>query len=312
VSYSGSAQSNVYSGKAAGSYAYRVRGCNPAGCGPYSGTGTVQAVYAPGSAPSLSAPATNTTGSYTLSWSTVATAVSYNLEESSNGGSGWSGIASVSGTSAGVSGRGAGTYLYRVKACNAAGCGSYSSNASTQVIFAPSGAPSLSAPASAGVNGYTVSWSGVAAASSYILEESANGGGWTATQNANATSQAFSGKGNGSYAYRSKGCNLAGCGPYSNTQTTVVDASPPATPSFSYGYRYINTSPTTFELGWNASARATRYEISGAVSYSGPKTFVTLSRSGSVNTVQVRACNENGCSAWSPVFTPSLEGGKGK
>jgi YD repeat-containing protein len=312
VSYSGSAQSNAYSGKGAGGYAYRVRGCNPAGCGPYSGTGTVQAVYAPGSAPSLSAPATSTTGSYTLSWSVVATAVSYNLEESSNGGSGWSGIASVSGTSAGVSGRGAGTYLYRVKACNAAGCGSYSGNASTQVIFAPSGAPSLSAPANAGVNGYTVSWSGVAAASSYILEESANGGGWTVTQNANATSQAFSGKGNGSYAYRSKGCNLAGCGPYSNTQTTVVDTSPPATPSFNYGYRYINTSPATFELDWTARARATRYEISGAVSYSGPKTFVTLSRSGSVNTVQVRACNENGCSAWSPVFTPSLEGGKGK
>ena len=307
VSYSGSAQSNAYSGKAAGSYAYRVRGCNPAGCGPYSGTGTVQAVYAPAQAPSLSAPATNTTGSYTLSWSTVATTVSYNLEESANGGA-WTGIASVPGTSAGVGGRGAGTYLYRIKACNAAGCGPYSGNVSTQVIFAPSGAPSLSTPASAGVNGYTVSWSGVASASSYILEESANGGGWTATQNANATSQAFTGKGNGSYSYRAKACNIAGCGPYSNTQTTVVDTSPPTTPSFNTGYRYINTSPATFELDWTASARATRYEISGAVSYSGPKTFVTLSKTGSVNTVQVRACNENGCSAWSAVFTPTLEG----
>lgn len=310
VSYSGSAQSNAYSGKAAGSYAYRVRGCNPAGCGPYSGTGTVQAVYAPGSAPSLSAPATNTSGSYTISWSTVATTVSYNLEESSDGGSSWSGIASVGGTSAGVSGRGAGTYLYRIKACNAAGCGPYSGNASTQVIFAPTGAPSLSAPASAGVNGYTVNWSGVATASSYTLEESANGGGWTATQNANATSQAFSGKGNGSYAYRSKACNIAGCGPYSNTQTTVVDTSPPATPSFnSPSYRYLSSGKGMFYLDWTASARATRYEVTGAVSYSGPKTIVTLSKTGSVNSVQVRACNENGCSAWSAAFTPPLEGG---
>lgn len=307
VSYSGSAQSNVYSGKAAGSYAYRLRGCNPAGCGPYSGTGTVLAVYAPAAAPSLSAPATNTTGSYTLSWSTVASTVSYNLEESANGGA-WTGIASVPGTSAGVGGRGAGTYLYRIKACNAAGCGPYSGNVSTQVIFAPSGAPSLSTPASAGVNGYTVSWSGVASASSYVLEESANSGGWTATQNASATSQAFTGKGNGSYAYRAKACNIAGCGPYSNTQATVVDTSPPATPSFNTGYRYINTSPATFELDWTPRARATRYEISGAVSYSGPNTFVTLSKTGSVNTVQVRACNENGCSAWSAVFTPTLEG----
>ncbi|WP_371184596.1 RHS repeat protein [Xanthomonas sacchari] len=312
VSYSGSAQTNAYSGKAAGSYAYRVRGCNPAGCGPYSGTGTVQAVYAPGSAPSLSAPATNTTGSYTLSWSTVATTVSYNLEESSDGGSNWSGIASVGGTSAGVSGRGAGSYLYRIKACNAAGCGPYSGNASTQVIFAPSGAPSLSAPASAGVNGYTVTWSGVATASSYTLEESANGGGWTTTQNASATSQAFSGKGNGSYAYRAKACNVAGCGPYSNTQTTVVNTSPPATPSFNSGYRYLNTSPVRFELDWTASARATRYEVTGAVSYSGPNTNVTLNKTGSVNTVQVRACNDNGCSAWSAAFTPTAEGGKGK
>ncbi|MEL4892298.1 hypothetical protein PQU63_12365 [Xanthomonas protegens] len=66
------------------------------------------------------------------------------------------------------------------------------------------------------------------------------------------------------------------------------------------------------ELDWTASARATRYEITGAVSYSGPNTNVTLNKTGSVNTVQVRACNDNGCSAWSAAFTPTAEGGKGK
>jgi len=45
----------------------------------------------------------------------------------------------VGGTSAGVSGRGAGTYLSPIKACNAAGCGPYLGNASTRVIFAPAG-----------------------------------------------------------------------------------------------------------------------------------------------------------------------------
>src|SRR3546814_14114545 len=47
TAYSGTAQSKAYSGKASGSYGYRIRACNPAGCTGYSATQTVQSVPVP-------------------------------------------------------------------------------------------------------------------------------------------------------------------------------------------------------------------------------------------------------------------------
>ncbi|MGN2248423.1 hypothetical protein ACFWZ3_17245 [Frateuria sp. GZRR35] len=64
-------------------HSYALRACNPYAC-----SGWVSAVLSdvynpPNSAPSLSAPSTNGTGSYTVSWGTVFQASSYTLQERS-------------------------------------------------------------------------------------------------------------------------------------------------------------------------------------------------------------------------------------
>lgn len=290
------------SGKAAGSYVYRVNACNSTGCGPYSSSGTVQVIYPPGSAPTASAPSSNTSGSYTVSWTTVATATSYTLEESGDGGGSWSAVQSSNASSWGASGKAAGTYSYRVKACNVAGCGSYSGTVSTQVVYAPTSAPTLTVPSSSATGSYSVSWTTVAAATSYTLEESSNGGSsWSTVQSAASSSASISGKGDGSYVYRVKGCNLAGCGGYSGTQTVTV-AIPPPVPT---GLKLVGSSSTgtftTYKASWSAVSGATRYELNGAASYSGTSTSYSWTQSGafsSVWTVRVRSCNAVACSEW--------------
>src|SRR5690606_30645337 len=120
---------------------------------------------------------------------------------------------------------------YRAQACNAAGCSGYSGTGSVQVVASPTAAPVMTVPASGGTGAYTVSWTAVATATSYRLEENANGGGWSLIQNAAGLSRAISGKPTGSYAYRAQGCNGAGCGPYSAVGTVPVGLQVPAMPA---------------------------------------------------------------------------------
>ncbi|MFA1262473.1 hypothetical protein ACDI97_13940 [Xanthomonas axonopodis pv. fascicularis] len=95
------------------------------------------------------------------------------------------------------------------------------------MLYPPSGAPSLTVPGSSSTGNYTVSWSGVATADSYRLEEQVNGGGWSEVQNAPSISWGAGGKGNGTYGYRARGRNAAGCGPYSGSGSIQVSLPPP-------------------------------------------------------------------------------------
>ncbi|MBD8900355.1 hypothetical protein [Rhodanobacter sp. DHG33] len=204
TAYSGTATSAALTGLANGSYTYQVQACNNTGgnsvCTAWATGGTLVVTHPPASAPTLTVPASSTTGSYTVSWGSVATATSYTLQMSSNGGSTWSTAYSGSATSWGASGQATGTYGYRVQACNASGCGPWSGTGSTNVLLPPGSAPSLSVPASSSNGSYTVSWGSVATASSYNLQENANGAGWTTKQSSSATSWSTSGRGTGTRA----------------------------------------------------------------------------------------------------------------
>jgi methionine-rich copper-binding protein CopC len=298
-----------YATKQAGSYAYRASACNPAGCGPASPISTVLVYYAPAAAPAISSPATTAGDSFTVTWTVVAGATSYGLEESVNGG-GWSQLKELSGTSHVLTGKATGRYSYRVRACNGAGCGPYSSVATTGVLLPPAGTPTISAPGASSNGSYTVSWTAVAAATSYQLEEQKNGGSWTSIQNSGETSRAITGKANGNYGYHVRGCNASGCGPWSGIKTVVVNIPPPipAMPSSLTGGIDVDNSvrPPIKETNvyWSSSAGATYYQLSptsdaapATLWYSGPYTDFTTYQSG-VNTFWVRACNAYGCSAW--------------
>jgi hypothetical protein len=136
--YTGSATSYTQHETVTGVWIYQVEACNSSGCSAFqlkhSG---VTVTIPPASAPSLSVPATSGTGSYTVSWGAVSGATSYTLQQSSNGGSSWSTTYSGSATSDALSGIGNGTYTYRVEACNAGGCGVWSTTHAITVTLIP-------------------------------------------------------------------------------------------------------------------------------------------------------------------------------
>lgn len=290
-------------GQANGTYGYQVQSCNSGGCSGWSSVSTTTVLHPPGSAPTISVPASSTTGSYTVSWSGVSTATSYNLQEQVNGGS-WTTVQSGASTSWSTSGRGDATYGYQVQACNSSGCGPWSSVASTSVLLPPSSAPSLSVPGSNGSGSYTVSWSGVATATSYNLQEQVNGGGWTTVQSGASTSWSTSGRGDATYGYHVQACNSSGCGPWSSVASTTVLLPPSSAPALSVPGTNGNGSYT---VSWSGVSTASSYTLQEQVN-SGGWTTVQANGATSWNAsgkgsatygYRVQACNSGGCGPWS-------------
>ncbi|WP_372359240.1 wall-associated protein [Xanthomonas axonopodis] len=302
-SYSGAGLSKTFGTRTAGVYTYRVRGCNPIGCTGYSASGSVSVVYPPAATPAVSAPARATTAGFTVNWSAVGGADRYVFQESANGGA-WSTLQEGAQQTFGTGARGVGMYAYRVAACNRAGCGGWSGNVSVQVIAPPTLEPSLSAPALVSGNAYTVSWSTPAGSESFQLEESVNGGGWTLVYVGGGASFATS-KGKGSYGYRARACNFAGCGPTSGIVTVTVSP-PPATPTMQLA-NWLTTRTAPYqvwcEVGWSAVADAVEYQLqtnAGKALYAGAKTYVSANGNAyCAYEYKVRACNAGGCSPWS-------------
>ncbi|KGQ18732.1 RHS-repeat-containing protein [Lysobacter dokdonensis DS-58] len=168
---------------------------------------------------SLSAPAQSTTGAYTVYWASTVRATFYRLEERTSAGA-WTLVHDAAATSRAVTGKTAGTYRYRVAACNESGCGPWSPEANVVDIDPPSDVPAASVPAVNTTGAFTVSWNAVEGATSYHLDESTNGGAWTQVQDAAVTSRAVTGKSTAvPHAYRVRACNAAGCGGHSATRT---------------------------------------------------------------------------------------------
>jgi YD repeat-containing protein len=263
----------------------------------------------PSAAPTLTTPATSSTGSYTVSWTTVSGALAYNLQKEVNGGA-WALVLNTGSTSWSAASQPSGTYGYRVQACDSAGCGPWSATGTTTVSIptAPATAPALSVPASSTTGSYTVSWSSVSGAGSYTLQQLVNGGGWTVVSASAATSWNASGEASGSYSYQVQACNAVGCGPWSGVGTDTVTLPPiPATPSL--------TTPATnatgsYTVSWTGVSNATSYTMQEQVNGGG---WTTVSASAATSWAasvpngtygyRVQACGFSGCSAWSGTST---------
>ncbi|WP_408951510.1 hypothetical protein [Lysobacter sp. Hz 25] len=306
--YTGSNLTKSFSGKPYGYFAYRIKGCNPAGCGPTSAVSTVYSLYPPGSAPTISAPAQSDAGSFTVTWNAIGGATSYQLEQSALGG-GWGLIQDADATSRMIHGGSTGTYSYRVRACNAAGCGATSAQVNVQVIGPPTAAPSISVPASSNTGTFGVAWTGVATATVYQLEESREGTAWTLIHQDGSGGTTVWGRGDGRYGYRVRACNPAGCGSYSEVTFITVDL-PPATPAITLADWLRNTLNgrivnDTCTVRWTSTAKTTAYELqssdNGALLYRGTSTQIASGSKGQYCTLNyaVRACGSGGCSAWS-------------
>ncbi|WP_313207164.1 RHS repeat protein [Stenotrophomonas sp.] len=305
VVHNDAALSRQLNGRTAGTYDYQVRACNEAGCGPYSAVRSMLVTLAPTTAPTLTVPATSNTGGATLSWTAVPAATSYEPQQRKDQGT-WTNLAATGTTSATVSGLTSGNYAYRIRACNIGGCGNYSAEMSIQVLLPPTTAPSISAPSSSGTSAFTISWTAVASADSYKLEESLGGTAWSVLQQGASMTRPLS-KTNGDWYYRVQACNAGGCGPYSAAHLVRVLLQTPAVPT---GLVVTRTNGGEFcSMRWNSVAGATRYRLArGAAIYEGGDlSFVQTSPC--LPWYTIAACDANGCSAPSRQVAP--QGGSG-
>jgi len=174
----------------------------------------------------------------------------------------------------------------------------------------PNAAPAnLVAPSRSILSEWTVSWSGVARATHYRLEESANGGAWSVMHDEASTTKTITGKGAGAYSYRVSGCNEVGCGPVSNIRTVERITAPTTAPSPSgpavndVGAFIISVSPvagaTYYVIDQSANGGAWGQAHNGAAT----SAYLTGRNTTIDHQYRARACNEAGCGPTSGVIT---------
>ena len=307
--YDGTATSKAFSGQAVGTHEYAVRACKTTGsytsCSAWKYSGDT-VVSAPAT-PAPNAPTSDNNGAYTVSWGSVTGATHYDLQRQTDGGS-WSTIANdTTDTSRAESGLANATYGYRVRACSAVGCSSYSAVDSTDVAITPGAPASITTPGTSYSGDHTVSW-GAASGSitTYDLNKRVNGGSWTSDYDGLNLSNAYTGLSAGTYEYQVRACKTTGsytsCSAY--VQTGVATVATPAVPGALDAPGSDNNG--AYAVTWGSVTGAATYELqrrvnSGSWSTVQNTSATSASESGlgdGTYDYRVRACSAVGCSAY--------------
>jgi YD repeat-containing protein len=307
---SGASTSWNTSGRSNGSYSYQVQACYVGGCGPWSTITTTTVLYAPSSAPTVTTPANNTSGSYTVSWSGVSTATSYNLQEQVNGGA-WATVQSNGASTWGANGKGNATYGYRVQACNSSGCGPWSGISNTTVLLPPPTPTGVSAPATSSGT-FTITWNASSTATSYDVHQSINNGTWTLVKSVSTNSATIVATTSGNYTFYIAALNGSGWNGQVGASNVVVVTIPPASaPTLSVP---TNNTTGSYTVSWSGVAGATSYTLQertngggwSTVQANGSTSWNAASHGSATYGYQVQACNAGGCSSWSSVASISV------
>ncbi|UPG96709.1 hypothetical protein L2Y97_13275 [Luteibacter aegosomatissinici] len=309
--YSGAATTVSFAVAVEGGYVFRVKACNPNGCSVPTQTNAVTVRHTPAAPGSITVQSPST-GSIAIGWPAVSYGQTYAVGRSTDGAN-YSDVFYGAATSTTQSVSTTGTYWFRVRACNSTDgtyCGPSSPAAALSVTMPPAQAPGISVPGSSSDGCYTVNWSGVAGATSYVMQEQVNGGGFATIGNNGSGALGICGKGNGTYGYRVQGCNAGGCGPFSGTASVTVTLIP-AIPGGIHMEETIVGKSQRYTLSWYATPNATRYEILNIqlnkTIYSGGDLSYRVEAGvfpyDLHNTYRLRACNAQGCSAWSAEIT---------
>lgn len=275
--FTGTATSASISGHGNGTYYYRVRRCNGSACTPdKEGANGVVVAIPPAVPATVTIPASNNTGSYSITWTSVAGTTGYQLYEATNAGfSGEIGVYSGTDLNKPISGKTDGTYFYRVRACNAVACSAPREGSNSVVVTIPPGAPqSITVPGSTAGTSFTIGWlapsSGIVTAYELYESTSSNFTSQTLAYNSNGTSTALSGRTSGTYYYRIRACNSNECSGYtSGANGILVDLiapSAPGTPSFSI--TGTNVTASYGPASDNVGVTAYEYRLNGAASWS--------------------------------------------
>ncbi len=209
----------------------------------------------PGTPSSATVPSASSSGDFTLSWSNVSGESHFMWREYHNGTwSVWNNTAQNV-TSVALSGRLAGSYYYQVKACHIlatpqCGAARNSNTITVTLVTIPSKPNSIdiSDGSSSSDGSYTVSWSNSTnSPTRYEYQESVDGlwsGTWIST--GLSTNTSIAGNGNGTYAYKARACNSAGCSSDITSANVVVSI-----PSDVGGSGWKNTSGSIPDAAWN-------------------------------------------------------------
>jgi YD repeat-containing protein len=140
--YDGSSLSTPVSVSVTGTYYFRVRACRTTvtytNCSDWRTSSGVVASLPPIPG-SLTVPATNNTGNYSVSWGAIAGVANYTLQERI-GSREWATVQDTAATSRSFTGKGNSRYSYRVRACAAMGCSGYTAPETVNVVRARTGA----------------------------------------------------------------------------------------------------------------------------------------------------------------------------
>jgi YD repeat-containing protein len=285
-----------------GQYVFRVTAYNARGRSEHVSSNGVTIAHVPASLPSISVPPSSS-GAVAISWPATAYATRYELEHSTDGN--WPQIYSGTATSITINEPVSGNWYYRVRACNANGCGGYATSTYVPVTLPPTGAPSVNGAGTSNSGAYSIGWNGVGAATYYNVFENVNVTTWGLIAQTGSGIWSLSGKPDGTYYYAVQACNAGGCGPWSVTIVVSV-AHIPDVPT-----AYINLSNVgkreNYTMTWTPVPYATYYQImrmpSGAVVFSADgRSFLLEGGTEPYErhfTYQIRSCNAVGCSAWS-------------
>ncbi|TBR39411.1 MULTISPECIES: RHS repeat protein [Dyella] len=311
AAYDGTATNAAVNGLAAGVHTFRVRACNSYNCSAWKSSTNLVVTLAPNGTPTLTAPGGSINGAYTIGWSTVSAATNYTLQESFNGGA-WTQVQANGNTSWAASGKGNGSYAYRVQACNVAGCGLWSSTGATTVLLPPPAPTSVTAPVTA-YGAFTVSWAAAPTATAYQVYQSFNGGAKALVYNGSAMSLTVAPSSSGTYGYSVYAANASGSSATSRESGNVVTVTlaPTLAPSISVPANSINGSYT---VNWSGVSGATSYTLQeqfnggawGNVQANGSTSWGASGKGTGIYGYRIQACNVGGCGPWSSVGTTAV------
>ncbi len=251
-------------------YYYRVRGVNA--CGETGVSNLLQSVVTPAApATPVLQPFTNIscTG-FTVNWTAVSGAGSYELDVATNPGftvfvSGYNGFPTT-GTSEAVSGLLVNnTYYVRVRAVGSCGIGNNSPSQSVITLGTPA-VPTIQPATAINCNQFNANWSLVSGATEYHLDVATDAGfsiivpGYNNLNVGNVSTQAVTGLAAGvSYYYRVRAVNSCGTSGNSGSQNVSTLSSPPA-PTYPSS-PVTGQNCTGFTVNWNAVSGASSYRL---------------------------------------------------
>lgn len=222
--YAGTNTQVLVTGRAPGTWYYRVQAYNSSSNSDWS---ALQSVTVAPNAPQMQViENTGEPDAYRISWASAVGATGYRLEEDSTGAF-TSPTVRYAGTDTvyNVTGQPNGTWYYRVRAYNQGGNSNWSTQVFTMVATMSVPVPPIHTIDNLdGDHTYTVTWTSIPTATGYILEESASPyfSHPTEVYQGQATSYHVADQSFGTWYYRSRAITPAGKSPWSAAQAAVV------------------------------------------------------------------------------------------